>query len=426
MKRAFTASLFFVTSTTFAQFTSSLQFAYTHDSNVFGSFADIPDNYLTVNLSLDNYTGWDYSDLDLSYNGALASYNSYPEQDNWVHNVDATYRIQLSRVGDNMGNGDDSTSESGGSLLVPVDSLETYLTLAGAIAKTVPHSGDFSAYQNYIASGNANLRYPFGQTSVLRVAYGINYTEYDYISSLSNLENIGFANLSFYPSQNVVFYLDGSYGNKKYYGVDTVSTSVKNLIKMHSNGSYKGKGKGNGGTPPPSSSVKTYVLNSPFATQATYGGGLILRFGQWKANGSLLLRKDVSGNARYINAVAKFSSRVSAIYDDPYSYQGNEINLGVRKDSLLSGINVSVGLDRANKDYNRPAFNYTQTKVIAKQRHDICTDISIALSKEYSIKGVASGLTLGLNYDHIDNSSNDEFYNFTDDVITLSLGINLF
>ncbi len=209
MKRAFIASLFFVTSTTFAQFTSSLQFAYTHDSNVFGSFADIPDNYLTVNLSLDNYTGWDYSGLDLSYNGALASYNSYPEQDNWVHNVDATYRIQLSRVGDNMGNGDDSTSESGGSLLVPVDSLETYLTLAGAIARTVPHSGDFSAYQNYIASGNANLRYPFGQTSVLRVAYGINYTEYDYISSLSNLENIGFANLSFYPSQDVVFYLDG-------------------------------------------------------------------------------------------------------------------------------------------------------------------------------------------------------------------------
>lgn len=425
MKNAIIASLFFVSSTTFAQFTSSLQFAYTHDSNVFGSYAEVPDNYFVVNLNLDNYTGWDYSSLDLSYNGALSNYSSYPEQDNWAHNLNAIYKIQLSRVGDSMDNSNSST-QTGNSPLVPADSLETYLTLTGAFARTVPHSGDFSAYQNYIASGLANLRYPFGQTVALRVAYGINYTGFDFISSLSNLENVGSANLSFDPSENVVFYLGGSYGNKKYYGVDTVSASVKNLIKMHSNGRYKGKGKGKSGTPPPSSSIKTYVLDSPSVTQATYGGGLILRFGQLKANGSLLFRRDPFGNARYINAVAKFSSRVSTVYDDPYSYQGDEFTLGVRKDSLVSGVNFSVGLDRANKDYNRPAFDYTQTTVIAKQRHDKYTDISVALSKEFSLTGIASGLTLGLNYDHIDNSSNDEYYKFTDDVITVSLAVNLF
>ncbi len=422
--RVAAASIFLFVSTSMAQFTSSIQLNYTHDSNVFGNFAEVPDNYLGVNINLDNYIGWDYSSVDMSYDGALSSYNSYPEQDNWNHNLSLNYRIQLSRVADDMDSSEEAPAAAVNSLLVTIDSLETFMTFSGSFNRTVPHSGDFAAYQNYIASGLASLRYPIAKISVLRLIYGINYTGYDYITSLSNLENIGTALLSFMPARGVSIYLEGSYGNKKYYGVDTVSSAVQNLIKMHSNGRYKGKGKGS--TQPPAASVRTYLLDSPSATQATYGAGVNFAKGGWRGAGSFLIRRDPSGSARYISAVAKFSNTLSEVYDDPYSYEGQEFNLLFGKDSLLACVDFSVGLKRAGKDYNRPAYDTSQTVIVAKQRRDEYSDISVALSRAFSSGGFPTGFTIGLNYDRIVNASNDEYYKFTDDVVTLSLSVNLF
>jgi len=413
-------------STAMAQFKSTLQLGYVHDSNVFGNFAEIPDNYFTANLNLDNYTDWDYSSLDLSYNGALLSYNSYPEEDNWAHNLGAAYKIQLSRVSDNMDSSESSLMQ------VPTDSLETYLTFTGALARTVPHSGDFSAYQNFITSGSANLRYPFGQNIILWLNYGINYTSYDFVSSLSNLENIGRANLAFYFNKNFVLYVGSGYGGKKYYGVDTVGTAVKTLIKMRSNTNYtrgKGKGKGNSGgtgSGTSSSNVKTYILDSPSVAQATYRIGANWASSQWRAAAGVLFRANAGGDARYINYVAKFANIVSLVYDDPYSYRGDEINLEAAKDSLAFGIDAAIGLNLANKNYSRPALDTSQTTVVANRRHDNFSDFSVTVSKKFSMSGVATGFTIGLEYHHIANSSNDEFYQFTNDVVNFSVGVELF
>jgi hypothetical protein len=415
--------LFFVTSQAFSQFKSQFQIGYVYDSNVFGSFAEIPDNYLTANLNVDNYIDWDYSSLDLSYEGGLSSYNSYPEEDNWTHNFNASYRVQVSRVSDNL-----DTAVS--SLAVPVDSLETFVTLSGAILRTVPHSGDFGAYENFIASGLVNLRFPLGEVAVLRTAYGINYTGYDYITSLSNLENVGMANISFNLGRSFSLFLGASYGRKDYYGVDTTSIVVQKLIKMHSNGTYthgKGKGKNNGNPiPGPTKTVKTYSLDSPSVSQLTYGAGLEWRWERWKADGDLFFRVNETGYARYVGYVAEFAGVSSLVYDDPYSYHGTTVKLAIAGDSLFWGVNASIGLDLLNKHYSGPAFDITQTIVVAAERHDNYADFSIKLRKKFPMSGVTSGLTVGLEYHHISNSSNDVYYQFTDDAGYFSIGLELF
>ncbi len=422
MKKIAVAAVFLFASTSMAQFTGSVQLGYTHDSNVFGNYAQVPDNYLGMNIGLDNYVGWDYSDLDMSYYGGLSSYGSYPEQDNWNHSLNVSYRIQLSRIADDL-DSSEAASLTEDPLSMPPDSLETHLALSGVLNRTVPHSGDFAAYANFNSAAGGSLRYTIARLAMLRLHYGINYTGYDEITSLSNLVNSGSVSLSFMPTRSVYFYVNGSYGSKKYYGVDTVSSTVKNLINMHSQGRYKGKGKGGGQS---SSAAKTYVLDSPSAAQTTYGAGLNILLGQWKANGSFLIRRDVSGTARYISAVAKFTSLSSEVYDDPYSYQGSEFNIGVKRDSLIAGIGLSVGFRSAGKDYNRPAYDTSQTVVVADKRHDRYTDISIGLTRSFPSVGFPAGYTLGLNYDHIGNSSNDEYYKFTDDIVTLSVTVNLF
>ncbi len=419
MNRVIFALIFLASSTSFAQFTSSIQAGYTHDSNVFGNFAEVPDNYLSMNLSLENYIGWDYSAFDLSYNGGLSSYNEYPAQDSWNHLLEANYRIQLSRIAD-----DDDTSETTSmSETMPADSLETFLTLYGTLNRALPHSGDFFAYANYNAVGTASFRFTAAQALITHLYYTVNYTGYDELTSLSNIENLGRVVVGILPSNDVYVYLDGSVGTKRYYGVDTVSTAVKNLINMHSKGVLKGKGRGGSQS---SQGVRSYVLDSPSASQATYGAGVNYSAGQWGADASLLFRKNLSGTARYINAVAKFAGGQSQVYDDPYSYHGTQFNIGASRDSLVAGINVSAGFMLATKDYNRPALDTSETVVLAKQRRDNYSDLSLALSRSFSSGGFPAGYTIGLNYDHVVNSSNDEFYNFTDDVVSLFITVNLF
>jgi len=92
----------------------------------------------------------------------------------------------------------------------------------------------------------------------------------------------------------------------------------------------------------------------------------------------------------------------------------------------LFGIIGSIGLDLLNKDYNRPALDTSQTTVVANRRHENYTTLSVTLPKKFTTAGVASGVTLGLEYGHIANLSNDKFYQFTDDVASLSVGVEVF
>ncbi|MCL4538929.1 MAG: hypothetical protein M1378_04900 [Bacteroidetes bacterium] len=65
---------------------------------MFGNYSEVPGDYLEASLGIDNYIGWDYSSLDMSYYGGVSSYNEYPSQDNWNHSLNINYEIQLSRV----------------------------------------------------------------------------------------------------------------------------------------------------------------------------------------------------------------------------------------------------------------------------------------------------------------------------------------
>lgn len=145
---------------------------------------------------------------------------------------------------------------------MPLDSLESYLTFLGIVNRTVPHSRDFSVYVNYNTEAMGSLHYTIGNTVITHLRYAVNYTGYDELPALSNLENVGILSLSAMPAAGVYLYVNGSYGNKKYYSVDTISSAIKSLINMHSKGQYKGKGKsGNGSQAAPS--ARTYMLNSP-------------------------------------------------------------------------------------------------------------------------------------------------------------------
>jgi hypothetical protein len=413
---------------TYAQFYSSIDVSYTHDSNIFGNYAKVPDNYLSVDLFLENDIDWDYSSLTTSYDGSLSSFNAFPEQDSWTHNLNFKYRMQLSRVAKELSDNEDSAATQSISNNIPADSLETFLTISGFIERTVPHAGDFEVYQNYLAGGAANLRIPLGNYFAIRMNYIINYTNFDFVSSLTNLENKGSLYASLSPSASISLFAFTSYGNKKFYGVDSVSSNIKKLIRMHGLGVYNGKGKGHrsgNNQGQVSSQTKTYILDSPDVNQLTYGGGVQLSSDLMSGSIEASYRKDISGAARYVNAVAEFIAQKSSIYDDPYSYEGPELKLVARREKLFDGLTINFGVNYAYKLYERPAFDYTQIKELAEQRKDKYLKMSVGISEKFD-RFILNGVTFSLSYDIIRNSSNDEYYNFTDNILTASFETELF
>lgn len=412
----------------YAQLSSSLNISYNHDSNIFGNYAKVPDSYLGLNLFAGNDIEWDYSSLSMSYNGSLLSFNAFPEQDSWTHDLSFKYKIQLSRVADELSENEDSAASVTTSNNLPLDSLETFFTIGGSMERTVPHAGDFEAYQNYIAGAYVNLRIPLGSYFATRMQYSINYTSFDFATSLTNLQNVGSLYLSVNPFASTSLFAFASYGKKKFYGVDTVSSSIKKLIGMHGAGVYNGKGKGrrtgsNQGQM--SGQAKTYILDSPDVSQFVYGGGIKLSSDEISGGLVFSYRKDISGTARYVSAVAEFIAQKSFVYDDPYSYQGPEFTLDLEKERLLDGMNMTLGFNYRYKMYNRPAFDYTQTKEIAGQRKDNYLDISVGVSEKFD-RFILNGVTLSLSYDIIRNSSNDQYYDFTDNILTASIEVELF
>ncbi|MGB9591801.1 MAG: hypothetical protein ACPL1K_04725, partial [Candidatus Kryptoniota bacterium] len=287
----------------YAQFYSSLELSYNHDSNIFGNYAKVPDSYFGVNFFAGNDIDWEYSSLTTSYNGSLLSFNTFPEQDSWTHNLSFKYRIQLSRIGDEISDNGDSTAAQLTPNNLPFDSLETFLTVGGSLERTLPHAGDFEAYQNYVSGASAILRIPLGSYFAMRMGYTINYTSFDFISSLTNLENSGGFYVSFNPSASTSLFLFASYGNKKFYGVDSVSSNIKKLIGMHGLGVYNGKGKGHrsgNNQGQMSGQTKTYILDSPNVSQLMYGGGFRFSSDAITGNVEASYRKDISGTARYV------------------------------------------------------------------------------------------------------------------------------
>ncbi len=417
MTRSVFLSLLFIVSQASAQVASSINLTYARESNVLGNYAEIPDDYLSADFYLDDFTGWDYSSLDVSYDGTLSSYNSFPEQDNWVHNFAAEYRIQLTRPDADSVPAEDS-DQSGGS-----DSLQTFLTLGGLITRTLPHSGEFQLYQNFVSGGSAFLRLPVGRSAVLRFGYVVNYTGFDFLPPLSSLKNVGSVNFSVPAGSGATIYVGGGLGNEMYYGVDTSGTGVQKLIKMHGNSGYKGKGKG--GAPNPTTSSSTFLLTSPSVTQLTYGGGAVIVSGRWSADAAIMFSSNLTGDARYIDAVARFAGEASAVYDDPYSYHGGELKLAGKKDSLINAVNVALEFTGAVKNYARPAYDYTQTIELADHRRDRYSRTSVTLSRVFRVSGFSNDFTLSLTYSHLSNSSNDQYYNFFDDIFAASLTVNL-
>jgi hypothetical protein len=124
-------------------------------------------------------------------------------------------------------------------------------------------------------------------------------------------------------------------------------------------------------------------------------------------------QKNITDETRYISSGTVLSG--NDIFEDIYAYEGPTVEAMLTQ-QMPWNIRVNASASYQYKKYrNRPAYDLNQV-VISSERIDKVTDITFSLEKDFKHIG------FGVYYTYVNNISNDTYYNFKNNIITI--GVN--
>lgn len=423
-----------------AQIEKSLSVTGQYDDNVFGNFQKLSDYVTQLYLNLSRDYDKDYSVWSLSYVGNLNLFNKYAFRNYHTHTLGLQYTAQLNPEGEEeeAETEADSTERDGSDFSVRTkdsvthvspDSLKNYFYTGASLAGRF-NRDSVNTHDNAYATAFARLRWSLSESFVGRITYNVGYRSYFNLKELNNLENAVLLNMAKQLSGTRLFSEVG-FGYKKYFSTTTDTTELIKLgFTPGGPGSGKGKGKGsggsaNGGSGQPIRGVVTTQLETPGTSQLTFGVGFAHRAGEETEFGlKYLLRTSPSLDARYVNGQLRFGPE-DEIYDDPYSYRSHEFS-GFFRHTFPWLLKMGIEIGYAPKIYGRPAYSLPdatgQSVVRASTREDKRFELTLGLEQEFKwTSGLAKSFSLQLTYSYLNNSSNDEFYHFTNNIVSIGL-----
>lgn len=363
---------FLFASTLHAQFRVSSDFTAMYDDNINNSSLRTEDRI--GQLSLTAAYEWDkeYTTTQFSYEGNLSYFTRV--LDRTFH--DHTVAIKQSRLLGRQGSTDLTLGSSYGLRA----NRETY-----------------SFYDHRQLSFFGNLKFRVAENVTGKTGYTFRTLTFSQLPDFNYFEHFGFAQASLALPTKTTIILEGDLGWKVYESsnIDTTGVAVMG-------------GRRNRQTD----------ASTPSVTQLIG----VLRVGQ-----SISDMTGISLTATYLLNVQKENRYLSSSYgivtddelfDDHYAYEGPHGNIML---SHLVSENLVLRLSggvHAKLYSDRPAFNLAGMQ-IADQRND--TRRYVTLLAEWYVE--ALDITMSGQYDSIFNSSNDEYYHYTNNAFTLSLSL---
>lgn len=344
-----------------------------YDDNINNNYLRIKDRISSLSLT-GSYT-WepDNSATELFYSGSLNYYGSTVARTFHYH----TFGLDYSHI-----YGDDR---------------ETRLN-AGASYSTRINRGDYILYDHSQMSAFSTVDFPIAESFTGMTGYSFTYLNMKEAPDFNYVEHAAFFQLkSFLPTQTTVI-LQADLGYKRYTtaNIDTTQTAGSGRWGQSSSSD----GSSNPGV--------TQMIGMMRIGQALIEGTGLSLSGQYILN--------LQSNPRYITSSDGIVSG-DDIFDDQYSYQGPSFNLTLTQ-LLPAQVVLKLSGGMQNRDYLvRPAYDLAGIE-IAPQRTDERKNIFLSIEKNFD----ELGLSLGLSYEFLENSSNDEYFNYNNNIFGLSLG----
>jgi len=280
---------------------------------------------------------------------------------------------------------------------------------------------DYSRLQSYF---NVRLKSTFPQLWILGMQ--AQYRSYTILPQFSFLETKGFIRTNMFLKTKTSIITNFSVGYKRFTEAMINSSVIEEEIIRGGHGKWGGNGN-----PPPVDSIRSNIV---VYSQSSYDNILqlrgSLRIAQSLGNKAGLavegtIQRNPQGSSRILSGQDSGYETNDALFDDPYSYESEGI---ISELTLLLpyGYKFKIGGETKSKRYDRPVYDSDGNPVEDTFRNDTRDLIWVYLNKSLLFKkGPFSSLSIFVSLSYINNKSNDDYYNYTNEITSFGIDFSL-
>jgi hypothetical protein len=361
------------TSIAAAQVSVKTDFSAMSDDNVDNNYLKTTDHVSVPSLGLTYDWSDDLQEAGVFYTGALNYYSDNTARTFLNHQAGIAYTRLFG-----------SESET---------TLETKLSYGSRIGRE-----DFSVFDYNQWFASAGTKHYFTETMMGQALYTFHTIAFHEMGDFNYSEHILSLKFSTYLSTQTAIILNMDVGGKYYSSITDSSSSSGSLSR------------GKGGSSQTLPSV-IQAAGSIRVGQSIWEGTGISVLAQYQTN----LRKQT----RYFSSEYGLMSD-DEVFDDHYGYEGL-LASAMLTQALPFKARLRFILGRQDRLYsNLPAYDLAGN-VRADQRSDIRSTFTVDLTKSME----SLGLDLTFTYDYIVNTSNDPFYDYVNNALTVNLSFGL-
>ena len=356
-----------------AQFNAGTDISVLSDDNIDNNYLQISDKITSATINLGYEWNSDEDKIGLYYSPAINYFSKIINRTFYIHDFNFTYEKSF-------GEESESSINAEAGYFSRVDRFE------------------YSFYDHQIYSGKFQIQHFFTETFKANGGYTFNYVNFGEMTEFSYYEHILNAQGSFYLTNTKTTLIAGASLGAKIYLTGNYDSTIINT------GSGRGK--------------KQSEQSTPSVTQ--FSG--MLRVGQ-----SIFENTGLSLTAQYQTNIQKESRYIistygvfsdDAIFDDHYGYEGLQLTIMLTQVLPFDARLRLIGISQNKKYSSLPAYDLAEN-LIASQRNDTRNSFSVNLTKEIE----SLGISLNAAYDYIVNSSNDPFFDYTNQAFNISISI---
>ncbi len=355
-----------------SQVTLSADVETLYDDNVNNNYLQTASPVTAFHLQAGHVWDADSGSVLLSYDGAMNYFSAVTAKTFHAHEAGLSYAVPL-------GEEDQTLLDASASYMLRVNREE------------------YTSYDHGQFSLHGTVKHHFSDGILGCVGYMFRSVRFAELQEFDYLEHYAFVQLTSLLPTNSTLILEADLGSKGY--------TTPNMIPAGETG-HRGRRQLDQVADAPS--VTQLVGIARIGHPVTEGTGLSL---------TLRYQGNIQKESRYL-VFPDGTLSDDEILDDHYGYEG-PLGTVMLTQLFPSNTRAKVSFSLQGRTYaNRPAYNLAGVQV-ADSRQDTRRSFTVQLSKSFD----ALGCTLRLLYDHIINKSNDPYYDYTNNAVSLMLSV---
>lgn len=357
-----------------AQVSGSVNYSMFYTDNPF-RLTDGTEEYINTYLANLGYQPFQ-NKLKMSYSFGLNDFRNFTDRSYNYHSFDLNYSFRFL----------DTTKEEN-------------ISLEASYYLKQNNSGD-ELYKYNAYTFAANARFYLMDNLLFVSGYKFGNKNYPSLYNLNYTDNTGYSRLSMFFDTNTAFHFELQLGDRNY-SIEETNT----LTSGHGKGGRMNRIENTRTT------NVTQMLTTLKVSQSLFENTGI--------NIYYLNRNNVNKNSN-ISLTEFLYSDDNDLWDDPYSFEGNDIG-----SEFFQILPWDMSLRFSGQySYRRYKENIADTLSLASQRIDGRTELWLGITKEFYTIPLFNSLELGLEYMHVINNSNENLFTYKNNLILFRLGLN--